>query len=179
MEKFKLGYFSSLKIEDQHIGGMMVTDHQSIPLEFKYTEPVRPTRIHKIIFGKVLEKYISEDVIKKNLFKEIKQIPSLIFVTELELLGEDPVNRIPIVALQTTTLPPLEAAGEFQRIKEKEIIVQPITSTHPLKLTFFSPEPDVQERAMNILRSFIDKIDIHEPFIRVESALRALCQKRG
>ncbi len=179
MEKFKIGYFSSRKIEDQFIGAVMVTDHKSIPVEFRYTEPIRPTRIHKIIFGKVLEKYISEDVIKKNLFKEIKQVPSILFVTELDLLGEDPVNRLPIVALQTTTLPGLSAAGEFQRIKEKEIIIQPSTSKHPLKMTFFSPEPDLQERVMNILRSFIDKVDIYEPFTRVETALRSLCLKRS
>jgi hypothetical protein len=179
MEKFKIGYFCSYKIEDQYIGGIMVTDHQSIPLEFKYTEPIRPTKIHKIIFGKVLEKYIGEEVIKKNLLKEIKQIPSILFVTELELLGEDPVNRIPMVALQTTTLPGLSAAGEFQRVKEKEIIVQPSISKTPLKLTFFSPEPDVQEKLMNILRSLIDRIDIHEPFSRVETALKSLCLKRS
>lgn len=177
MEKFKIGYFSSLKVEEQYIGAIMVTDHQSIPIEFKYTEPIRPTRIHKIIFGKVLEKYIGEEVIKKNLLKEIKQVPAILFVTELDLLGEDPVNRVPMVALQTTTLPGLSAAGEFQRVKEKEIIIQPTTSTNPLKLTFFSPEPDVQEKVMTILRSFIDRIDIYEPFTRVETALKSLCQK--
>lgn len=179
MEKFKIGYFCSRKIEEQYIGGIMVTDHQSIPVEFKYTEPIRPTRIHKIIFGKVLEKYIGEDVIKKNLLKEIKQVPSILFVTELELLGEDPVNRVPMVALQTTTLPGLSAVGEFQRVKDKEIIVQPSTSKNPLKMTFFSPEPDVQERVMNILRSFIDKVDIYEPFARVDTALSALCLKKS
>ncbi len=179
MEKFKLGYFSSRKLDEQYIGAVMVTDHQSIPIEFKYTEPIHPTKIHKIIFGKVLDKYLYEDVIKKSLLKDIKQVPSVFFVTELELLGEDPVHRVPMVALQTTTLPGLSAAGEFQRVKEKEIIIQPMTSTHPLKLTFFSPEPDLQERVMNILRSFIDKVDIYEPFSRVETALKTICLKRS
>lgn len=176
MDKFKIGYFASQKYEEQYIGGVMVTDSQSIPLEFKYTEPIKPTRIHKIIFGKVLEKYISEEVIKKSLLKEIKNVPSLFFVTELDLLGEDTVNHVPMVALQTTSLPALNAAGEFQRVKDKEIIIQPLTSKNPLKLTFFTPEPDVQEKVMNILRSFIDKIDIYEPFTRVDTALKALCQ---
>ena len=123
MEKFKIGYFASQKYEEQYIGGVMITDSQSIPLEFKYTEPIKPTRIHKIIFGKVLEKYISEEVIKKSLLKEIKNVPSLFFVTELDLLGEDTVNHVPMVALQTTSLPALNAAGEFQRVKDKEIII--------------------------------------------------------
>ncbi|MCP4217490.1 MAG: hypothetical protein GY765_22810 [bacterium] len=178
-DKFKIGYFSSRKIDEQFIGAIMITDHQSIPVEFKYTEPIRPTRIHKIIFGKVLEKYIGEDVIKKNLMKEIKQVPTIIFVTELALLGEDQVNRVPMVALQTTTLPGLGEAGEIQRIKDKEVIIQPTTSRNPLKLTFHSPEPDVQERVLNILRSFIDKIDLYEPFSRVENALKSLCLQRG
>jgi hypothetical protein len=179
MEKFKIGYFSSLKSEDQYIGGVMVTDSMAVPIEFKYTEPIRPTGIHKIIFGKVLEKYIAEEVVKKSLLKEVKNTPAVLFVTQLELLGEDTVNQVPMVALQTTTLPALSAAGEFQRVKEKEIILQPMTSKNPLKLTFFSPEPDVQEKVMNILRSSIEKIDIHEPFTRVETALKALCQKKS
>lgn len=175
MEKYKIGYFSSQKNEEQYIGGVMITDHMAIPIEFKYTEPIKPTRIHKIIFGKVLEKYIGEEVIKKNLLKDIKNIPAILFVTDIELLGEDTVNHVPIVLLQPTSLPGLSAAGEFQRVKDKEIIIQPLTSKNPLKLTFFSPEPDVQEKVLNILRSFIDKIDLYEPFTRVETALKALC----
>jgi len=179
MEKLKIGYFSSQKTEEQYIGGIMITDHLSIPVEFKYTEPIRPTRIHKIIFGPVLEKYIGEEVIKKNLLKEIKNVPAIYFVTHLDLLGEDPVNHVPMVALQKTTLPGLSAAGEFQRVKEKEIIIQPMTSKNPLKLTFFTAEPDLQDRVMNLLRVFIDKIDIYEPFVRVETALKALCPTKS
>jgi len=179
MEKIRIGYFATYKTEEMYIGGVMITSDQSIPLEFKYTEPIKPTRIHKIIFGKVLEKYISEEVIKKNLLKEIKNVPAIYFVTELELIGEDTSNHVPMVALQNTTLPGLNTPGEFQRVKEKEVIVQPLTSKNPLKLTFFSPEPDVQEKALNNLRSVIDKIDIYEPFSRIETALKALCQNKS
>jgi len=179
MEKIKIGYFSNLKNDEKYIGGVMITDQMSVPIEFKYTEPIHPTGIHKIIFGKVLEKYIGEEVIKKNLLKEIKNIPAILFVNQLALVGEDPVNHIPMVALQNTSLPALNTAGEIQRIKDKEFIIQAITSKNPLKLTFSSPEPDVQEKVMNLLRSFIDKFDIYEPFNRVDTALKALCQKRS
>ncbi len=179
MDKIKIGYFSSQKNDDQYIGGIMITDHEALPVEFKYTEPIKPTPIHKIIYGKVLEKYIGEEVIKKRLFKEMKNTPSVYFVTELELLGEDSVSQVPMVALQKTTLPGLSAAGDFQRVKDKEIIIQPLTSKNPLKLTFFSAEPDVQEKVMNTLRTFIDKIDVIEPFTRIETALKALCLKKN
>ncbi|HNX97400.1 MAG TPA: hypothetical protein PKK12_06945, partial [Candidatus Aminicenantes bacterium] len=67
MERLKIGYLSGIRVDDQFIGGVMITDSTGIPLEFKYTEPIRPTRIHQIIFGRVLERYIHEEVIKKNL----------------------------------------------------------------------------------------------------------------
>jgi hypothetical protein len=179
MDKVNIGYFSSMKNEEQYIGGIMITDQQALPVEFKYTEPIKPTQIHKIIYGKVLEKYIGEEVIKKRLFKEIKNTPSVFLVTELDLLGEDSVNHVPMVAVQNTTLPGLSAAGDFQRVKDKEIIIQPLTSKNPLKLTFYSAEPDVQEKVMNTLRTFIDKIDVSEPFARVETALKLICLKKN
>jgi len=176
MDKIKIGYFLTLKHEESYIGGIMITDENSIPIEFKYTDPISPTKIHKIIFGKVLEKYINEDVIKNNLLKEIKNIPQIYFVTDLNLIGKSQ-SKIPIVAVMKTTLPSLNKIGEFQRIKEKEFIIQPATMTNPLKILFHTAEPETQENIMKIIKSFIDKIDIYEPFSRVEKALISICQK--
>ncbi len=176
MDKIRIGYFLTLKHEESYIGGVMITDENSIPIEFKYTDPITPTRIHKIIFGKVLEKYINEDVIKKTLLKEIVNIPKIYFVTDLNLIGKSQ-NKVPIVAVMKTTLSSLSNIGEFQRVKDKEFIIQPATMTNPLKIIFHTEEPDVQESIMKVIKSFIDKIDIYEPFSRVEKALISICQK--
>ena len=40
MEKYKIGYFSSQKHDEQYIGGVMITDNTAIPIEFKYTESI-------------------------------------------------------------------------------------------------------------------------------------------
>jgi len=45
MEKFKTGYFYSLKVEEQYTGGLMATGRQAIPIASNYTEPLQPTRI--------------------------------------------------------------------------------------------------------------------------------------
>jgi hypothetical protein len=176
MENIKIGYFSSMQIDDQFIGGIMITDRKSIPLEFKYTEPIKPTKIHKIIFGKVLEKYINEEVIKKNLLKDIKSRVSIFFISEPQLLSTENMGDTPIILLQNTNLPGLKNAGEIQRTKDKEFLVQPSTSKTPLKLIFASPEADVHEKAINMLKDLIVKTDIFEPFLRVETALKSLCQ---
>lgn len=179
MEKVRIGYFSTLRVEDQFIGGVMVTDSSGIPLEFKYTEPIRPTKIHQIIFGKVLVRYIHEEVIKKNLLKDVRSTPAAYLVAEPDLLGEEAPGRVPLVALQKTPLPALESVGAVQRVKEREVLVQPGTSTSPLRMTFFTPELDVQEKVMNHVRSVLDTMDLIEPFGRVETALRALCQSKA
>lgn len=179
MEKVRLGYLASLKINEHYIGGVMITDEAAIPLEFKYTEPFQPTRIQRILFGKSMERYLNEEVIRKNLLKEISNLPLVYFVSDAALLGDLAPGKAPFVFLQTTSLPGLARPGELQRIKEKEILLQPGTSPSPLRLTFFTPETDVQERVLNFLRGIAGKIDLSEPFQRVEAALVALCQEKS
>lgn len=178
-QRVRIGYFMNLRIEEQYIGGIMITDASAIPLEFKYTEPIKPTRIHQIIYGKVLPKYISDEVIRKNLLKEIKNVPAFYFVGEPDMVGEDTAAKVPLVAVQKTSLPGLNAIGDVQRVRDKEILVQSGTSTNPLRLVFYTAEPDVQEKVLNAVRSFIDKLDVLEPFNRVENALRSLCQSKS
>lgn len=181
MGEYKLGYFLNLKTGEQYSGGMMVTDASSVPVEFKYTEPIKPTKIHRIIFGQVLDKYINEEVIKKSLLKEMKNFPSLILVKEPQLLRESFTRDIPVIMLQKTTLGALGEAGEFKRISgnNRDILVQPVSSTNPLKVTFSTIEPDVQEKVIAILKSILMSVDIYEPFSRVETALKAICQDKN
>jgi hypothetical protein len=54
----QVGYFSHLRINEKHIGAILVTDQIGVPLEFKYTEPVVATKLHRILYGTVLEKYM-------------------------------------------------------------------------------------------------------------------------
>lgn len=179
MERVRLGYLASLKINENYIGGVMVTDEAAIPLEFKYTEPLQPTRIQRILFGKSMERYINEEVIRRNLLKEINSLPLVYFVSDSALLGDVAPGKVPIILLQSTTLPGLARPGELQRVKEKEVLLQPGTSANPLRLTFFTPETDVQERVLNFLRGISGRIDLSEPFQRVEAALVALCQEKN
>ncbi len=176
MEKYRLAYFLTIFFEQQYLGGVMVTDNSGIPLEFKYSDPIKPTRLHQILFGKVLSRYIKEEVIKKNIFREIKSGPAIILVNDPELLAPDPALRIPLICLQNSNLPNLAQIGEIQRVKEKEILIQTASISAPLRVLFPTPEPDYQERILAILKSFTHDLDLLEPFNRVDEALRAICQ---
>ena len=74
--KLSFGYVLSLSVaEDVFMGGAMVTDAYGLPLEFRYTEPVRATKLQRILYGDVLEKYIHGDVIAGNLIGRLDQKP--------------------------------------------------------------------------------------------------------
>ena len=58
--KLTLGYVLSPAVaEDVFMGGAMVTDASGLPLEFRYTEPVRATKLQRILYGDVLRKVYS------------------------------------------------------------------------------------------------------------------------
>ncbi len=177
MGSTSLGYLAVEQIDDRYIGGIMITDSRSIPTEFRYTDPIQPTAIHRIIFGGALKPYITNEVIKKTLFKDIRQTPDLLMVRDpaiLELAGNE---RSTLICLQATTLPPLEQPGAMQRIKPKEILFQTAQQKFPLKLEFESPEPDKQETALNNLRALFQTMDLLEPFDRLSKALLSLCKQ--
>ena len=97
--KLALGYVLSLPVaEDVFMGGAMVTDAAGLPLEFRYTEPVRATKLQRILYGDVLEKYIHGDVIAANLIGRLEQKPDLFLVADPALLeaaagaGKRPFN---------------------------------------------------------------------------------------
>lgn len=172
-----LGYMTVEQIDDRFIGGIMITDNRSIPLEFRYTDPIQPTSIHRIIFGSVLKPYITNEVIKKTLLKDLRQMPDLLFIRDPEMLDPNSSDRLTLLSLQTTSLPPLDQPGLLQRVKAKEILFQTMQHKNPIKLEFESAEPDKQETGLNILRAVYNTMDLLEPFERLTKALQALCKQ--
>ncbi len=179
MGNHSLGYLKIIEKDSGFIGGLMITDDSGIPLEFKYTEPVIPSKIQQVIYGKVLKKYIREDVITKSLLKELKNIPSLIIVDEpSEISGKDKIGKFPAVSIQKTSLPQLSAPGETQRVKDKEIVFQPYQDLNPLRIIFGVADPELQEKVLLIIEEISQKMDIAEPLERVEKALKLVWEKQ-
>ena len=177
MAENNLAYLMLLEEEGTYMGGLRVTDLMGLPLEFKYTDPITPTALQQILYGKVLRQYLRDDILVRNLLREIKTVPSMIVVPEPEYLsGRDKAGRTPMVSLQKTTLPFLKTPGEIQRVKETEAVFQPFQDGGPLRLTFGAADPERQERALLIVKEVGRKRDLSEPLERVEKALRLLWQ---
>ncbi len=54
-----IAYFSLYKSDDEkYAGGLLIINENGIPVSFKYTEPVTPSEIQKIIYGDNIKKII-------------------------------------------------------------------------------------------------------------------------
>ena len=46
-----LGYVSVEGAEGQFRGASLVVDQRGIPMDFRYTDPIRPSRLERILYG--------------------------------------------------------------------------------------------------------------------------------
>ena len=76
-------------------GGLLLLNQGGRPLEFHCTLPVRPTRVHEILYGQTLCHHLVGDVIGPLLIEKCRTPISLLCVDRLESLSDDDVLILP------------------------------------------------------------------------------------
>jgi hypothetical protein len=170
-----IGYFRHHKIEEKHAGAILITNQIGVPLEFKYTEPVVATKLHKILYGSVLEKYLHETVIRDRLGKEVRTLPDY-FITsydEKEFLGS--LADREMMAMQKCSMPRGELSGAFSRIREREAIIELEEEQLFLRVVFSTADEALQRAMASWLQEIARTMDILEPLDRIAAALTSIC----
>lgn len=180
-DPIKLAYFMAVKEGASYLGGLLVTDTSGIPLDFRYTEPITPTRLQGILYGKSLEPHLKEEVIQKTLLKELKAAPDLFILSVTELAGGWSGDaKYPVLAVQKSQESPLARAGETFRVGPRELLLQLAEGAAPLRVMFAAAvEPAAQEQAVAKLLEAGYHMDLAEPLERVTAALQSLVVKEA
>jgi len=180
-DPIKLAYFMAVKEGASYLGGLLVTDTSGIPLDFRYTEPITPTRLQSILYGKSLEPHLKEEVIQKTLLKELKTPPDLFILSATELAGGWSGDvRYPVLAVQKSQESPLSKVGDTFRSGPRELLIQLAEGAAPLRVMFAAAvEPAAQEQAMGKLLEAGYHMDLVEPLERVTAALQSLVIKES
>ena len=170
----QVGYFCHLKVDERHMGGILITNQVGIPLEFKYTEPIVATKLHKILYGSVLEKHLHETVIRERLGAEIRARPDYFIVPydEKEFLGS--VAGREMVAIQKYNIPPGEMPGPFNRIRETEAVMELEEDSILLRLAFSTSDETIQHNIAAWLQEIALTMNLLEPMDRITSALKSI-----
>jgi hypothetical protein len=175
-DSLKLAYFVAMKEGASYLGGLLLTDASGIPLDFRYTEPITPTRLQSVLYGKALEPHLKEEVIQRTLLKELKSAPDLFILPLADMAGGwNGDSKCPALALQKTQESPMARVGETFRVSPREVLVQGAEGAAPLRVVFAQAvELADQEQAVQKVLEAAYHMDPMEPLERVHAALQTL-----
>lgn len=181
MADVNLGYLGFLSPNQfTYSGGLMVCDSKGFPIEFKYSEPVVPTKVQQVLYGNVLDKYIKIDVIAESLVKGITNPVNILIVQDELLLSHKFSSNFIVIKLSPTKSPALSNLGDNIKIKDREFLLQASANSNPIRIQFASSY-SVDENSIKTTIETLSKVggtmDIDEPLTRVYRALELICQQ--
>ncbi|MEW6583347.1 MAG: hypothetical protein AB1416_11375 [Actinomycetota bacterium] len=156
--------------DGSYIGGLMVTDAHGLPLDFRYTDPVTPTRLQRALYGGVLDRYLRSEVVLRTLLGAVQQKPSVLLVDDDRLLDED-VPGCPVAYASLSRAGTLAARGAVEQEGEGVFLVQVTESGPPVRVAMAPSANGAAAAVADGLVRLADTMDVLEPAERVRSAL--------
>jgi len=180
--KAKIGYIiASEQCDNVFMGGLLVTDQKGLPIEFRYTDPVTPTKLQRIIYGSALDRYLIVEVIARSLVESISDKPD-IFITNSRLILElSEVFKAPLISIQQGEESPFPELGYMTKLPTGDFLMQIHPSGSPVHIAY-TGDPHGFEKIQPLLAASGSKMDLIEPLRRIEKALDeilASSERRG
>ena len=138
----QLGYLLvAMPVPQVYIGGLMVVDGRGLPLEFRYTEPIQPSKLQQILYGAVLSQFIKTEVILETLVKSLESKPQLLVINDDCFFNRELLNKaFEVVRLTETKSPPLKSQGGYERLSPQEFLLQLTLETSPIRVQYNPPK---------------------------------------
>lgn len=169
----KIGYFKIFSENRKYTGGIMVADERGIPVEFKYSEPVEPTKLQEVLYGEVLEKYLREEVIMGNLVSKLENKPDIYILNDVKNIYLQEIVKEDVAVVRKTQIAPIKEIKSYKFIKDNEAVAQIKDGENPVVIMVQKENKD------EIVKKVIDlgeSVDLLEPLNRVEEALELICR---
>jgi hypothetical protein len=173
-----LGYLTVDSKENYFRGAALVTDSRGIPTDFRYTEPVRPTKLERILYGNALDIYLREDIILDNLLDAIETKPSIWLVGDEELMAPiQKISKLPAITIEPSTRAPLEVSGQYEPTAEHGVFIfQADNISAPLRLIITDENVSKLSQFTQLLAAAAEDMELMEPFTRIARAIEAVSE---
>jgi len=159
-----------------YLGGLMVTDEHGLPLDFRYTDPVTPTRLQRVLYGGVLDRYLRSEVVLKTLLAALGERPTLLLVDDERLLDE-PTGDCPVALVAPSRAGVIGPPGATRDEAPGAFLLQVADGAHPLRVAL--ADPDGAARVSDALVRLGEGMDLLEPAERVRGALDLIARGEG
>jgi hypothetical protein len=175
----RLGYLAVQASTDAltFVGGLLTTDSELRPLDFRCTTTVRPTPLQKVLYGEILQQHLFVDLLGLTLVRAADPQPDLILFQDSALL---------YLQRKLDSMAALWAAVEPGAAGSPTDAIHPPIDTQHLTITGFSGGtigifvyPGYGERIAQVktlLESVAMHFDLLEPFGRMPRLLAQALQ---
>ncbi|TDT68573.1 hypothetical protein EV215_1640 [Hypnocyclicus thermotrophus] len=166
-----IGYFKFINNRDSYISGLLIVDNRGIPIEFKYTNEIIPSKKQKLLYGTTLKSYLKEELMFKNLVTSLENIVDIVIVDSIEDISLNKYIDNKVVVIRKTQERQLKDLKEFQFVAKDELLYQYEEKENPIRVIF---KEEFSEEIIDILNE-IKIEDILEPINRIEEVLNEIC----
>ncbi|HOO55909.1 MAG TPA: hypothetical protein PLN69_03740 [bacterium] len=175
MSDQKIGYIDIFKSgRNDYIGGVLITDRLGIPIEFRHTETVSPSKVQHVLYGQALEKFLKCETLAKCLLNDIQNKPNLLVVPDADYFPLTRNFNFPFVLLSKANRQPMEQHGDMVEVSESEINLQILSMREPLRVRVDRKNAPTLPAVKGVLLDVGRTMDMLEPLTRVKEALKEL-----
>ncbi len=157
-------------------GALLLTDIDTKPLEFRCTNPIRPTSLQTVLYGTMLQRHVMVELIGVPLFNSLKQPPSVVLVEDPDLLWLRAKASVPI--LQVTKESGLDFSSSDSDEKRTTLLSSNSGQFEPVVLVAHRDFGDDIGASVPLLTQVFNRFDLLEPFHRVLTALEQVHQQK-
>lgn len=151
--EIRLAFMDVILFSDGAIrGGILTTDIETRPYEFRITSAIKPTQLQQMLYGTSLKDYVYGELICAPLIKATKEKISFVLTKERYIMEVRPLVAVPIVLMSYND----KAAGDGAKSMSFQMHKDYSTELSQAKV---------------ILTPITQKLDLMEPFERLKLAL--------
>lgn len=165
-----IGYLDVLLVQPLgYVGGILVADEYGLPVEFRHTLPVQPTKLQRALYGNALDRYLRTAVIAQRLLAGLEHAPTLVLVGDPLLVAE---ATLPLAHCADAGVDPIGARGAVEAFDgaSRGFLLQVRSDEAPLRVVTEAPAHLYAEMGEEIARS-AETMDVQEPMARVRAGL--------
>ncbi|MBQ7154106.1 MAG: hypothetical protein IJR85_00930 [Synergistaceae bacterium] len=171
-----LGFMTVEGSEGQLRGIALITDARGIPIDFRYTDLVRPKKLERILYGDSWNTYFKQEIILESVLEAV-EAPSIWICQDNEILSAlRNLSKVKTVLLEESPHVPLEGPGSMENTADPGVfLLQADPHGNPLRAEF--PEgtrSDEVQQVGAMLTEYAETMNILEPFSRLQRLVSAL-----
>ncbi len=152
-QEIRLAFLDVVVFSDGSIrGGILTTDIETKPYEFRVTSPIKPTQLQQILYGAHLRDHVYGEMICVPLVKATKEKLGIVLIKDNFLMSMRPFIGVPVIFIHSNA-------------------VQVGDGIRPLSLTSHRNFPNELSSSQTILSPIMQKYDLLEPFERLKLAI--------